>query len=746
MKLKFRYALFILLYRSFISADSVRAVDSDTETVSSFISADRVRAVDSDTETVIHNALVDVLSLELGVRYPNVPWRSTHRRRFAGLTNERKACLLNTCDAEKCAAVLASDQFHFLHTCSTREFKNLLRFPLDVVEDFLSRAPQEFLLFLRLNDDELNVLLGFSPSRILKFRSNPKQFSSILKVGLNYFRPLNHDQFNNVFKIFWTDDIKELKRFTPEHIPVLLETEHLEKSKRILEALGNNYKKLETKPIMRLLNLPFDAVEGVMYGNDQKHHPFLKLNDDEFTTLRGFSDARIIEFAWNSELFSSLLYVGLQHFQPLHDDQFNNVFKIGLRPVYDNQFNKIFEVFCMDHIKELKRFTPEHIPVLLETEHLEKSKRILEALRNNYQASQVVETQSIMRLLHLPLEALTLLTWYININSQPHPFLKLNDDEFTTLRGFSDARIIQFVRNPPRVFSSLLDVGLEYFQPLHDDQFNNVFKILWTDDIKELKRFAPEHIPVLLETENLEKTETILYCLRTKPQASQMLEPQTTMRFLHLPLDAVKKLMHTFNPQRHGSFVHLNDDEFNEFKKFSTDRMKTLIGHGEILPDILKLGLEQVRNLPDDQFNNVFEFEPEEIRELKKFSFEDILVLLETEHLEKSQAILYCLSTNYEVSQIVETKPIMQLLHLPLEAVEQLMYDVDPQLHGPFLQLNQDEFNEFKKFSIDRMETLIGHSKIFPDILKLGLEQVRNLPDDEFNTLIKGKLGQVQTD
>ena len=604
MKLKFRYALFILLCGTFIAADHVRAVDSEP--------SDNVR-------------------LDLFVQYPNVAWTSTHRTRFLVFKDDKKDYLLNACDAEKCEAVLSSDQFHFLHTCSMEEFKNLLGFPLDVVKNLLSHTPEEFFIFLHLNKDELNELQSGSLSRLLQFTSNPEAFPSILDVGLNYFRILNDAQLNNVFKIE-PEGIKQLQRFFPEQIPVLLETEHLEKSKHILEALRNNYKKLETKPIMRLLNLPFDAVKRVMYGNDQQHHPFLKLNDDEFTTLRGFSDARIIEFASDSELFSSLLDVGLKSFQPLHDDQFNNVSKI----------------LSKNDIKELKRFAPEQIPVLLETEHLEKTKAILDCLRMNFRASQMLEPQTTLRFLHLPLEAVNCLPYYVNIsyqfnpflhtnddefiNRQPHPFLHLNDDEFTTLRGFSDARIIQFASNP-QVFSSLLYVGLEYFQPLHDDQFNNVFKIgLWPvyddqfnkvfevfcmDHIKELKRFTPEHIPVLLETENLKKTETILYCLRTNFQASQMLEPQTIMRFLHLPLDAVKKLMHTFDPQRHGPFLHLNDDEFNEFKKFSTDRMKKLIRHGEIFPDILSLGLEQVRNLPDDEFNTLINRTLDQVEQLR---------------------------------------------------------------------------------------------------------------------------------
>ena len=563
MKLKFRYALFILLSGTFIAADHVRAVEPDP--------SNNVR-------------------LDLFVQYPNVRWTSTHRRRFEQLTYARKTYLLNTCDAEKCEVVLSSYGFDFLHTCSTREFKNFLRFPLDVVENFLYRAPQEFLLFLRLNDDELNVLLGFSPSRILKFRSNPEQFSSILKVGLNYFRPLNDDQFNNIFQLFLKNNIKELKRFAPEHIPVLLETENLEKTDTILYCLRTNpqaSRMLEPQTIMRFLHLPLDAVKTLMHTFDpQRHGPFVHLNDAEFTMLRGFSDARIIQFVRDSELFSLLLDVGLQHFQPLHDDQLNKVFRTYLR----------------DDIKELKRFSSEDIPVLLETENWKSTETILRCLRRNSKVSKKLETKPIMRLLNLPFDAVRRVM--DDNDQQHHPFLKLNDDEFTTLRGFSDSRIIQFTSNP-KVFSSLLDVGLEYFQPLHDDQFNNVFKIFWTDDIKELKRFAPEHIPVLLETKNFEKTKTILDCLRTNPQASQMLEPQTTIRFLHLPLDAVKKLMYTFDPQRHGPFVHLNDDEFNEFKKFSTDRMKTLIGHGEILPDILKFGLKQVRNLPDYEFNTL---------------------------------------------------------------------------------------------------------------------------------------------
>ena len=461
MKLKFRYVFFILLSRSFISADSVRAVDSDTETVSSFISADRVRAVDSDTETVIHNALVDVLSLELGVRYPNVPWRSTHRRRFAGLTDERKACLLNTCDAEKCEAVLSHFQFQALTQCSMREFKNLLRFPLDVIERFMFSMPdnlERYCRFLHLNDDELNVLLGFPSSRILKFTCNPEQFSSILKIGLNYFRPLNDDQFNNVFRLF-SEDIEEFKRFTPEHIPVLLETENLEKTDTILYSFRTNSQAsqmLEPQTIMRFLHLPLEAVKKLMLNFDpQRDGSFVHLNDDEFTTLRGFSDGRIIQFAWDSELFLLLLDVGLQHFQPLHDDQLNNV------------------------------------------------------------------------------------------------------------------------------------------------------KIFWRDDIKELKRFAPEHIPVLLETENFEKTKNILHYLRRDYQASQVVETKPIMRLLHLPLEAVEMLMYSTNPQLPGPFLQLNDDEFNEFKKFSTGRMKRLINNSKILPDILKFGLEQVRNLPDYEFNTL---------------------------------------------------------------------------------------------------------------------------------------------
>ena len=595
MKLKFRYVFFILLSRSFISADSVRAVDSDTE-------------------TVIHNALVDILSLELWVRYPNVPWSSTHRRRFAGLTDERKACLLNTCDAEKCEAVLSHFQFQALTQCSMREFKNLLRFPLYVVRNLmysLRHDPQRHHPFLKLNDDEFTTLRGFSNARIIEFASDSELFSLLLDVGLQHFQPLHDDQLNKVFNILWRNAIKELKRFAPEQIPVLLETEHLEKTKAILDCLRMNFRAsqmLEPQTTLRFLHLPLDAVKRVMYGNDQQHHPFLKLNDDEFTTLRGFSDARIIEFASDSELFSSLLDVGLKSFQPLHDDQFNNVSKI----------------LSKNDIKELKRFAPEHIPVLLETEHLEKTKAILYCLNTYYKSSEIVETKPIMQLLHLPLEAVNCLACYrphpllhLNgdefINSQDHPFLKLNDDEFTTLRGFSDARIIQFASNP-KVFSSLLDVGLEYFQPLHDDQFNNVFKIFWTDDIKELKRFSSEDISVLLETEHWEKSKRILHCLRTNPQASQMLEPQTTMRFLHLPLDAVKKLMHTFDPQLHGPFLHLNDDEFNEFKKFSTDRMRTLIDYSKILPDILKFGLEQVRNLPDDEFNTLIKGKLEKVQ------------------------------------------------------------------------------------------------------------------------------------
>ena len=858
MKLKFRYVFFILLSRSFISADSVRAVDSDTETVSSFISADRVRAVDSDTETVIHNALVDVLSLELGVRYPNVPWSPTHRRRFAGLTDERKACLLNTCDAEKCEAVLSHFQFQALTQCSMREFKNLLRFPLDVVRNLmysLRHDPQRYHPFVHLNDDELNVLLGFPSSRILKFTRNPEEFSLILKVGLNYFRPLNDDQFNNVFRLF-SEDIKELKRFAFEHIPVLLETENLEKTKTILHGLRRNFQAsqmLEPQTTMRFLHLPLDAVKKLMHTfNPQRHGPFLHLNDDEFNEFKKFSTDRMEALIGHGEILPDILKLGLEQVRDLTDDQFNNVLEIL-------------------PIKKLKSLSLEDILVLLKTENLEKTKTILHCLRSNSQVSQILEIQSIMQLLHLPLNAVTRVTCCINIDSQPHPFLHLNDNEFTTLRGFSDDRIIQFASNP-KVFSSLLDVGLKSFQPLHDDQFNNVFKILSKNDIKELKRFTPEHIPVLLETENLEKTETILYCLRTNYEVSQTVETKPIMQLLHLPLDAVRQLMYSY-PQLHGPFVHLNDDEFNEFKKFSTDRMKTLIGHGEILPDILKLGLEQVRDLTDDQFNNVLEILP--IKKLKNLSLEDILVLLKTENLEKTKTILHCVRSNSQVSQILEIQSIMQLLHLPLnavtrvtcyinidsqphpflhlndnefttlrgfsddrtiqfarnpqvfsslldvglksfqplhddqlnnvfqlslkdikelkrftpehipvlletenlektetilyclrtkpqasqmlepqttmrflhlplDAVKKLMHTFDPQRHGPFVHLNDDEFNEFKKFSTDRMRTLIDYSKILPDILKFGLEKVRNLPDDEFNTLINRTLDQVE--
>ena len=428
MKLKFRYALFILLCGTFIAADHVRAVQPDPSYG---------------------------ISSELFVQYPNVSWTLNHRTRFLVFKDDKKNYLLNACDAEKCEAVLSSDQFRFLDTCSMEAFKNLLRFPLDVVKNLLSHTPEEFYIFLDLNEGELHDLRWLPPSRLLQFTSNPEAFPSILDVGLNYFRILNDAQLNNVFKIE-PEGIKQLQRFFPEQIPVLLETEHLEKSKHILEALRNNYKKLETKPIMRLLNLPFDAVKRVMYGNDQQHHPFLKLNDDEFTTLRGFSDARIIEFASDSELFSSLL-----------------------------------------------------------------------------------------------------------------------------------------------------DVGLKSFQPLHDDQFNNVSKILSKNDIKELKRFAPEQIPVLLETVNLERTKNILHYLRRDYQASQVVETKPIMRLLHLPLEAVEMLMCSTNPQLPGPFLQLNDDEFNEFKKFSTGRMKRLINNSKILPDILKFGLEQVHNLPDYEFNTL---------------------------------------------------------------------------------------------------------------------------------------------
>ena len=569
MKLKFRYALFILLCGTFIAADHVRAVEPDPSY--------RVTS-------------------ELLFRYPNVPWTLNHRTRFLVFKDDKKDYLLNACDAEKCEAVLSSDQFHFLHTCSMEEFKNLLRFPLDVVKNLLSHTPEEFRIFLHLNEGELHDLRWFPPSGILQFTSNPGVFPSILDVGLNYFRILNDAQLNNVFKIE-PEGIKQLQRFFPEQIQVLLETEHLEKSKHILEALRNNYKKLETKPIMRLLNLPFDAVKRVMYGNDQQHHPFLKLNDDEFTTLRGFSDARIIQFARNSELFSSLLDVGLKSFQPLHDDQFNNVFEILLK-----------------EIKELKRFAPEHIPVLLETKHFDKTNVILYCFSTNSKASQVVETKAIMQLLHLPLEAVERLMY--GFDPQLHsPFLHLNDDEFTTLLEFSDSRIVQFTSNPLE-FPAILEVGLKSFQPLNDDQFNNVFKIL-PEGIKELKRFAPEHIPVLLETEHFEKTQAIIDCLSIDYQASQKVETKPIMRLLHLPLEAVERLMYGADPQLHGPFLHLNDDEFNEFKKFSIDRMETLIDHSKIFPDILKFGLEQVRNLPDDEFNTLINRTLDQVEQLR---------------------------------------------------------------------------------------------------------------------------------
>ena len=143
--------------------------------------------------------------------------------------------------------------------------------------------------------------------------------------------------------------------------------------------------------------------------------------------------------------------------------------------------------------------------------------------------------------------------------------------------------------------------------------------------------------------------------------------------------------------------------------------------------------------------NNVLKiiFLKDNIKELQRFSCEHILVLLENQNLKKTEAILYCLNTYYKSSEIVETKPIMQLLHLPLDVVHKIIYS-DPQHHRSFFKLNDDEFNEFKKLSIDRMRTLIDYSKILPDILKFGLEKVRNLPDDEFNTLINRTLDQVE--
>ena len=556
MKLKFKYALFILLCGTFIAADHVRAVEPDP--------SDRV-------------------SSELSVRYPNVPWTLTHHTRFLVFTHDKRGYLLNTCDAEKCKAVLSSDQFNFLNDCSMEEFRNLLRFPLGAVRCIMNTfGLQERHPFLHLNNTEFTTLLGFSDSRIARFIDNPLKFSVILEIGLKSFQQLNDDQFNNVFKIL-PEGIKELKRFTPEQISVLLDTEHLEKTKAIVCCLDQYYQgaqKLETKPIMRLLDLPLEAVKSLMYRSDvQEHAPFLHLNDDEFTTLLRFSKSRIARFIDNPLKFPSLLEIGLKSFQQLNDDQFNNVFELS-----------------SERIKELKRFTPEQIPVFLETENLEKTKAIVFCLDKHYQASQKLENKPIMRLLDLPTEAVHSLMYR---SPQEHaPFLHLNDDEFTTLLGFSDSRIVQFI-DSPRVFSSLLEIGLKSFQPLNDNQFNNVFE-LSSERIKELKRFTPEQIPVLLDTKHLGKTNAIVYCLDQYYQASQKVETKPIMRLLDLPTEAVQSLMYGF-PQQHAPFLHLNDDEFNEFKKFSWNQMETLIRYGEILPDILKLGLEQVRNLPDDE-------------------------------------------------------------------------------------------------------------------------------------------------
>ena len=173
--------------------------------LTTFISADSLKAVDNEPSNRV--------SLELFIQYPNVAWNAIHRERFEGLTDARKGYFFNMCDAEKCAALLSNDQFHFLHTCSMEEFKNLLH----VVKDFLSRTAQESLVFLHLNDDALNDLRWFSSSRIVQFTSNPEVFPSILRGSLNYFLPPHDNQFNNVLK-FYRNGIKALQRFFPEHI------------------------------------------------------------------------------------------------------------------------------------------------------------------------------------------------------------------------------------------------------------------------------------------------------------------------------------------------------------------------------------------------------------------------------------------------------------------------------------------------------------------------------------------------
>ena len=331
---------------------------------------------------------------------------------------------------------------------------------------------------------------------------------------------------------------------------------------------------------------------------------FLQLNSDEFNELEEFSSERIIQFIRNAPQFPAILQLGLKEVRHLNNDEFNNLFKL-----------KSFI------IEGLKNFFPEHIPLLLATENLQKTNKILSFVCFNKEVSLVVPTQYIPQLLRFPFGTMTDLL--IKNQQARLPFLQLDDGEFDEFQKFPPDRMEKLIWSG-KIFPAVLQLGLKEVRQLDDELFNNLFILEHYSVTKELKNFFPENIPLLLATENLEKTIRILSFVCFNKQESLLFPAQHIPQLLRFPFDTMTDLLYSKDQQTLLPFLQLDDDEFNEFQK----RMESVIWNNKIFPVILQLGLKNVARLDDELFNTHKVLKLEEIQQLKELPFPQVEAFL----------------------------------------------------------------------------------------------------------------------
>ena len=337
-------------------------------------------------------------------------------------------------------------------------------------------------------------------------------------------------------------------------------------------------------------------------------------------------------------------------------------------------------------------------------------------------------------------------------------------------------------------FSSILRARLERFHPLNDDQFKSIFTL---DELtlEGLKNFFPEHIPLLLATENLDKTKTILSFVRSNKQQELIFSPEYIPQLLRFHGDIVTILLYNNDQQARLPFLQLDDDGFNKFQNFSLDRKKRLAWNSKNFSAVLQFGLEKLETLDDDQFakivpvslklgrKNIYYLNNTEfdtllkldflqIKQFKKILPEHVALLLATENFKKTGEILSSFRYNKQRSKnppsqgymnapyaafllreqgslIFPPQYIPQLLRFPLTTVGTLLRQ-EQHKRLPFLQLNDTEFNKFQHFSSEWMQSLIMNSKIFPYIVQFGLEKVHELNNSQFKNLIDLQPDQIQ--